>query len=74
MTSLGCPLFGPELSAGLVRTPIGTPVRWATGGRAMGLIGSHLAPSERESDGKVRLMGAGGARWAIQPKADDGLL
>jgi len=37
----------------------------------MGLIGSHLSPSERESDGKVRQMGAGGARWAILAKADD---
>jgi len=70
MTSLGCRLFGPELRAGLVRTPIRTPVRWETAGRALDLIGCRLARSERESDGKVRLMAAGGARWSIHQKAD----
>jgi len=70
MTSLGCRLFGPELRAGLVRTPIGTPVRWATGGCAMGLTGSHPAPSKRRFDGLGRLVGADAASWAILPKAD----
>jgi len=49
MTSLGCRLFGPELRAGLVRTPIGTPVRWETGGRALDLIGCRLARIRWES-------------------------
>jgi len=71
MTSLGCRLFGPELRAGLVRTPIGTPVRWALDGRSMGLIGSHLAPSKRRFDGLGRLVGADAASLGILPKADD---
>jgi len=70
ITSPGCRLFGQELRAGLVRTPIGTPVRWATGGCAMGLIVSHPAPSKRRFDGLGRLVAADAASWGILPKAD----
>jgi len=72
MTSLGCRQFRLKVSAGLVRAPIGTPVRWALDGRSMGLIGSHPPPSETRFDGLLCLMGVDGAGWAILAEADGG--